>query len=120
MLSVQQLQPEGNRSDLWCRLQHRQPEPKASENENGIESKSENAVKTQIWIAISVYILVAIIKKRLKVEPGLYTILQIFIQNDINHCSYIHSALHESHYLLVFTINNKKGNVQIITALCIA
>jgi hypothetical protein len=39
---------------------------------------SENAVKTQIWIAISVYVLVAIIKKRLKIELGLYTILQIF------------------------------------------
>ena len=38
---------------------------------------SENAVKTQIWIAISVYVLVAIIKKRLKVELGLYTILQV-------------------------------------------
>ena len=39
---------------------------------------SENAVKTQIWIAISVYILVAIIKKRLKLKQSLYTILQIF------------------------------------------
>ena len=39
---------------------------------------SENAVKTQIWIAISVYVLVAIIKKRLKIQLGLYTILQIF------------------------------------------
>jgi len=39
---------------------------------------SENAVKTQIWIAIAVYILVAIIKKRLKLKPSLYTILQIF------------------------------------------
>lgn len=38
---------------------------------------SENAVKTQIWIAISVYVLVAIIKKRLKLEQSLYTILQI-------------------------------------------
>jgi hypothetical protein len=38
---------------------------------------SENAVKTQIWIAISVYVLVAIIKKLLKLEPSLYTILQI-------------------------------------------
>lgn len=38
---------------------------------------SENAVKTQIWIAISVYVLVAIIKKRLKLELTLYTILQI-------------------------------------------
>ncbi len=38
---------------------------------------NENAVKTQIWIAISVYVLVAIIKKRLGVEASLYTILQI-------------------------------------------
>jgi hypothetical protein len=38
---------------------------------------SENAVKTQIWIAISVYVLVAIIKKRLKTDMSLYTILQI-------------------------------------------
>jgi len=38
---------------------------------------SENAVKTQIWIAISVYVLVAIVKKRLKIEFSLYTILQI-------------------------------------------
>jgi len=39
---------------------------------------SENAVKTQIWIAISVYVLVAIVKKRLRLEDmTLYTILQI-------------------------------------------
>jgi len=38
---------------------------------------SENAVKTQIWVAISVYVLVAIIKKRLDLKPSLYTILQI-------------------------------------------
>jgi hypothetical protein len=38
---------------------------------------SENAVKTQIWIAISVYVLVAIVKKLLKLEPSLYTMLQI-------------------------------------------
>lgn len=38
---------------------------------------SENAVKTQIWIAISVYVMVAIMKKRLKLEASLYTILQI-------------------------------------------
>ncbi|MBF0418377.1 MAG: IS4 family transposase [Magnetococcales bacterium] len=39
---------------------------------------SENAVKTQIWIAISVYVLVAIIKKRLQLDVSLYTLLQIF------------------------------------------
>ena len=38
---------------------------------------TENAVKTQIWIAISVYVLVAIVKKRLKIEASLYKILQI-------------------------------------------
>ena len=38
---------------------------------------SENAVKTQIWIAISTYVLVAIMKKRLKVDLTLYNILQI-------------------------------------------
>ena len=37
-----------------------------------------NAVKTKIWIAISVYVLVTIIKKRLNLEHSLYTILQIF------------------------------------------
>jgi hypothetical protein len=38
---------------------------------------SENAVKSQIWIAISVYVLVAIIKKRLNLDASLYTLLQI-------------------------------------------
>ena len=38
---------------------------------------SENAVKSQIWIAISVYVLVAIIKKRLNLNIDLYTILQV-------------------------------------------
>ena len=38
---------------------------------------SENAVKTQIWIAVSVYILVAIIKKRLNLRASLHTLLQI-------------------------------------------
>jgi transposase len=39
---------------------------------------SENAVKSQIWIAISVYVLVAIMRKELKIDLSLYTILQIF------------------------------------------
>ena len=38
---------------------------------------SENAVKTQIWIAVSVYVLIAIVKKRLKLEPTLYGLLQM-------------------------------------------
>jgi hypothetical protein len=39
---------------------------------------SENAVKTQIWIAVSAYVLVAIVRKRLAVEASLYQILQVF------------------------------------------
>ena len=38
---------------------------------------SENAVKTQIWIAVSIYVLVAIVRKRLALERSLYQILQI-------------------------------------------
>jgi uncharacterized protein DUF4372/DDE family transposase len=37
---------------------------------------SDNAVKTQIWIAVAIYVLIAIIKKRLRLEASLYTILQ--------------------------------------------
>lgn len=39
---------------------------------------SENAVKTQIWIAVSVYVLVAIVRKRLKLGVSLYTLMQVF------------------------------------------
>jgi hypothetical protein len=39
---------------------------------------SENAVKAQIWIAVSVYVLVAIIRKRLKLDASLYTLMQVF------------------------------------------
>ena len=38
---------------------------------------SENAVKTQIWIAIAMYVLVAIVKKRLALDATLYQILQV-------------------------------------------
>src|SRR5580693_1577886 len=39
---------------------------------------SENAVKTQIWIAVSVYVLVAIVRKRLDLDASLDTLLQVF------------------------------------------
>ena len=39
--------------------------------------RSENAVKTQVWIAVTVYVLVAIVKKRLNVTASLYTVLQM-------------------------------------------
>jgi hypothetical protein len=38
---------------------------------------SENAVKTQIWIAVSVYVLIAIVKRRLRLDASLYTLLQV-------------------------------------------
>ncbi|OGA33797.1 MAG: hypothetical protein A3F75_09225 [Betaproteobacteria bacterium RIFCSPLOWO2_12_FULL_64_23] len=38
---------------------------------------SKNAVKTQIWIAVCAYVLIAIVKKRLKLSHSLYEILQI-------------------------------------------
>ncbi len=36
-----------------------------------------SAIKTQIWTAVSVYVLIAIVRKRLKIKASLYTILQI-------------------------------------------
>jgi IS4 transposase len=39
---------------------------------------SENAVKTQIWCAVSTYVLIAIVKKELQLDASLYTLLQIF------------------------------------------
>jgi IS4 transposase len=37
----------------------------------------ENAVKTQIWIAVPVYVLVAVVRKRLKLDVSLYTLMQV-------------------------------------------
>lgn len=48
---------------------------------NAFYGTSENAVKTQIWIAISIYVLVAITRKRLKIEESLYTLLQFLSLN---------------------------------------
>ncbi len=45
---------------------------------------SENAIKVQIWIAISTYVLIAIIKKKLRLNENLYTILQILSVNIFN------------------------------------
>ena len=42
---------------------------------------SENAMKTQIWIAVSVYVLIAIVKKRLALEASFYTLLQVLSVN---------------------------------------
>ena len=58
---------------------------------------SENAVKTQIWIAISTYVLVAIMKKRMKIDLTLYTILQI-LSISLFEKMPIYQALTESDY----------------------
>lgn len=58
---------------------------------------SENAVKIQIYTAISVYVLIAIIKKKLKVEKTLYTILQI-LSISIFSKSYINQLLNKNYY----------------------
>ena len=49
---------------------------------------SENAVKTQIWIAVSVYVLVAIVRKRLRLEASLYTSLQVFSVTVFEKCRF--------------------------------
>jgi len=54
---------------------------------------SQNAVKTQIWIAISVYVLVSIIKKRLDIDKSLYTILR-----------FLRKCLYYKHFLKHLTI----------------
>jgi hypothetical protein len=48
--------------------------------------RTPNAVKTQIWIAISVYVLVLIVKKKLKIEQSIYEILQILSINMFDKC----------------------------------
>lgn len=56
---------------------------------------SENAVKSQIWIAVSVYVLVAIIKKRLNLSRSLYELLQILSLNLFERIE-LHTALTRS------------------------
>ena len=49
----------------------------AAPPDQAIYGTSENAVKTQIWIAVSVYVLIAIVKRRLRLDASLYTLLQV-------------------------------------------
>lgn len=58
---------------------------------------SENAVKTQIYTAISVYVMIAIIKKKLKIDKNLYTILQILSINIFSKV-YINQLLNKNYY----------------------
>ena len=72
---------------------------------------SENAVKTQIRIAIAVYVLVAIMKKRLKLDFELYTILQILsltlfekspLLQTLTRLDYTSETITESNQLFLF------------------
>jgi len=71
---------------------------------------SENAVKTQIWIAISTYVLVAIMKKRLKIDLSLYTILQI-LSISLFEKMPILQALTADDYMNTITIGHKQLNL---------
>jgi hypothetical protein len=71
---------------------------------------SENAVKTQIWIAISIYVLVAIMKKRLGLDHSLYTILQV-ISIALFEKVPIYQLVNESHYRSKFTIGHIQLNL---------
>ena len=71
---------------------------------------TENAVKSQIWIAISVYVLVAIVKKRLKLDRSLYAILQILsvtlfektpISQALSHIEYDETEASEDNQLIL-------------------
>jgi transposase len=68
---------------------------------------TENAVKIQIWIAVSVYVLVAIIKKRLKLDLSLYTILQILSVTVFNKIP-LYQMLIDSDYENQIVINDNQ------------
>ena len=70
-LTIAQLYKARWRVELFCKWIKQHLRIKA------FYGTSENAVKTQIWIAVSVYVLVAIVKKKLHLKQSLYTILQI-------------------------------------------
>jgi len=72
---------------------------------------SENAVKTQIWIAVSVYLLVAIVKKRLDLCGSLYTLRQLTsvtlfkkmpISQELHQKDYTNPQLTDSNQLILF------------------
>ena len=74
---------------------------------------SENAVKTQIWIAVSIYVLVAILRKRLKLEASLYQTLQILsvtlfektpILQALQTFDMEENLLHEANQLILFNL----------------
>ena len=71
---------------------------------------SENAVKTQIWIAVSVYVLVAIVRKRLKLDASLYTLMQVFSVAVFEKVS-IESVIFQSPYDSASVTDDKQLNL---------
>jgi hypothetical protein len=71
---------------------------------------SENAVKTQIWIAVSVYVLVAIVRKRLKLDASLYTLMQVFSVTVFEKVA-IESVIFQSSDSFVYVIDDKQLNL---------
>ena len=71
---------------------------------------SENAVKTQIWIAVSVYVLVAIVRKRLKLDASLYTLMQMFSVTAFEKVS-IESVIFQSTDGSAYVIDDKQLNL---------
>ncbi len=68
---------------------------------------TENAVKTQIWIAVSVYVLVAIIKKRLHLEASLYTILQVLSVTIFERIPLLQVLTEPDYKICISKINNQ-------------
>ena len=68
---------------------------------------TENAVKTQIWIAVSVYVLIAIIKKRLNLDMSLYTILQIISVTVFNKTP-LYQMLTDTRYKTITSVDDKQ------------
>ncbi len=71
---------------------------------------SENAVRSQIWIAVSVYVLIAIIKKRLNLEPSLYTLLQVLSVTVFEKMP-LQQAFSDSDYVLEDAMSPKQLNL---------
>jgi hypothetical protein len=71
---------------------------------------SENAVKTQIWIAVSVYVLVAIVRKRLNLDASLYTLMQVFSVTVFEKAS-IESVIFQSTDSSAYEIDDKQLNL---------
>jgi hypothetical protein len=67
-------------------------------------------VKTQIWIAVSVYVLVAIVRKRLKLDASLYTLMQVFSVTVFEKAS-IESVIFQSTDSSAYAIDDKQLNL---------